>query len=188
VSILITGMPRGATGYASLVFKAAGLHVEHEAMGRDGISTGFVGMPSPGLGTLVLWSQFSLVLHQIREPRYVVSSLAIEPERIYSPLWEAVGKPPCQGIEALLWTYVQIHARAYKMADYTFKVEDYPQAWQRIRSLVPRLLGPFPSGIRTDVGRRYPAARENYRLLEAEELRALSPDLCAEAYDMWACA
>lgn len=178
-------MPRGATAYAAAVFNAAGLHVGHEVLDRDGIATGYVGVHSPGLGTLVLWSQFELVLHQIREPRLVVSSLANEPGQLLHALWEATGPAPSDGLEAILWTYVQIHRRAYRVADYTFRVEDYPKAWDRLRGLVRPFLGPFPAGISTTLNRRSAAKRISYRELSRADLETLNSGLATEAYEMW---
>jgi hypothetical protein len=129
--VAIIGCGHSGTFYASEVFQHLGIDVRHELVGGDGIAgwnyTHLLPSQFPEFGL----PQDSVVLHQVRHPLKVISSVqSMLPEtwidiaarvqaRGYN--WNPLDDPhPVRGMKyCLFWNYM-----AEGIADYRYRVED----------------------------------------------------------------
>ncbi|MBI3900714.1 MAG: hypothetical protein HY324_01025, partial [Chlamydiia bacterium] len=74
--LLVLGCARSGTLYISKVLKACGLHIRHEKMGKEGMSTcDFVVDPEVGRWNLRPKDyHFAHIFHQVRDPLQVIAS------------------------------------------------------------------------------------------------------------------
>ena len=83
--LLITGCGRSGTLYATELWRALGLDIQHErpvppngVMGEDGVASWFLAVddPEPPSGPSTQNYEFGITIHQVREPLKVIASVA----------------------------------------------------------------------------------------------------------------
>lgn len=89
--LLITGCGRSGTRYISTLLNNLGLDIPHEVkMGKHGISSWLMAVPNPSYpwGPQFERSNFTHIVHQVREPLKTITSLST-----FSPIsWEYISK------------------------------------------------------------------------------------------------
>ncbi|HLB52617.1 MAG TPA: hypothetical protein VJK48_02775 [Chlamydiales bacterium] len=137
--LLIIGCARSGTLYISKVLKACGLHIRHEKMGKEGMSTcDFVVDPKIGRWNLKPDDfHFAHIFHQVRDPLQVISS-TYRTEDIHS--WhfiiqhmpEITIQDPHLVKCAKYWYYWNLAAE--KKAEWTYRLEDLDEKWDEFQT------------------------------------------------------
>ena len=206
-SILVVGHPRCGSGYMSALFKALGLDVKHEAMGRDGISSWMFAVDADSCpygedesARRKALSRFRHTVHHVRDPREAIPSIIRE--NLHSPesyafrrrfILEHCGvdlDALSSDLERAVASYVHWNRIIEQTRpDLRVRVEDAEQDltdFARQRNLVPpghRLAAPPPRDVNSNKaykGQRYakPDAEElDWASLDSE-LAALLRDCC----------
>ncbi len=178
VTCLITGCARSGTMYASRLLSSAGLRIGHETMGKDGIASWLLAVDSDFVpwGPVRHCFQFKEILHQVRRPLAVISSM----QTITPQSWQYMcHHVPCSVEEPLLlrcakyWRYWNL--RAESIATWRYRVEDIEKVWG---SMCERLAmpadQPFPSAVPRDINTRKPA----FSNVRWDDLLVLDRKLC----------
>jgi len=116
--ILVVGHPRSATGYAAKLLEAYGLEIGHEVMKKNGISSWMYTVPTiqsipHGENTLPRFYNFENVIHIVRDPIKVVTSMAysVLPDPItenfialYVPMYRVPDHRICKAVySCVMW-------------------------------------------------------------------------------------
>ncbi|MDE3056322.1 MAG: hypothetical protein KGI80_06540, partial [Verrucomicrobiota bacterium] len=145
--LLVVGCARSGTLYISTLLKNCGMHIRHERMGRDGMSTcDFAVLPKIGRWNLRPEDyHFDHIFHQIRDPLQVISSTYVT-EDIHS--WHFIIQHiPQITIQdphlvkcAKYWYYWNLAAES--IAEWSYRLEDLEEKWgefqQRLGISFPR--------------------------------------------------
>jgi hypothetical protein len=208
--VLVTGCGRSGTRYTTFVLRRLGLDVGHERLGRDGVASWTLAVDGGGgpWGPSQSDIKFDVVLHQVRHPLRVMSSVMTFREES----WRFIcGRIPCPPTDPLLlraaayWCYW--NAEAERRAALTFRVEDMATVLAGICAQLgvavnPSVLDRVPTDVNTRrKGRLFHLAEEALERMRLEpspwararlartgagtvpeiswdDLRALDPELC----------
>lgn len=173
--LLVVGHPRSGTGFMSRLLQAFGLSIGHERMQEHGISSWMqAGRATAGVWN---WSRFGDVLHVVREPLSVISSMAftvLPKPSVIERMGREIAIPREAGpVEQACHTYLGwnklIDSRQPRMR---VRVEEAPAIIRQFLRERRLLLTP-------DVAVKLPPANYNtrpHRTLSAAELRCNIPE------------
>jgi hypothetical protein len=177
-STLITGCGRSGTKYISRVLSSGGLDIGHEIMGKDGIASWLLGVDADS----VPWGprrrdfQFRTILHQVRHPLAVISSMQTCAQVSWSFICRHVRcelEEPLALRCAKYWRYwnEQIESEA----DWRYRIEDV----QIIRDeLCERTGCRVSQAVLAVVPRNINSRQDAYKALDWNTLRSLDAPLC----------
>lgn len=178
VKCLITGCGRSGTKYMASLLSAAGLHVGHETMGRDGIASWLLAaMPAPpGWGPPGECFHFQTVLHQVRQPLAVIASMQTAQLASWRYICEHI---PCSLEDPLLFrcaTYWrEWNLKAESIATWRYRLEDIDYVWEDLCAH----LGLTCSREVLDTVRRDVNSRKGrYQNVSWDDLKTLDRSLC----------
>jgi hypothetical protein len=138
--LLITGCPRSGTRYIARLLTRLGRDVGHEEMGRHGIASwcmAVVAEEAPWGPARQPQHTFETILHQVRNPVFVIPSLSTLNDRS----WEFIhAYIPCDRSEPLLlraaklWYHWNLHAQS--IAHWRYRLEQledvFPDFCERV--------------------------------------------------------
>jgi hypothetical protein len=144
-SLLITGCARSGTCFIAKVLQQAGLDIQHEQIGRDGVSSWFMTVHAnstpwgPGRNGI----SFSHIFHQVRHPLKVISSVYTT-EGVKSWGYSMPFIPQILPEDSYIvrsakyWYYWNLMAA--KEAELTYRVEDLANVWEEFEKRLGRKL------------------------------------------------
>lgn len=155
--LLVTGCARSGTKYCALLLRLMQLDVFHEALGRDGVVSWYMGVDASEvpIGPAVRGLQFDQVFHQVRHPLSVIASLATLREESWAFIAQHIPVDPREPIlirAAKYWYYWNLSCE--RKACWRYRIEDLPREYPRFCELLgifhdPRLLDRIPNDINT---------------------------------------
>lgn len=178
VRCLITGCGRSGTRYIARLLSAAGLDIGHETMGKDGIASWLLAVDAgyAGYGPLRRFFRFQTILHQIRDPLSVISSM--QTTRIAS--WQYICRNiPCSLDEPLLlrcakyWKYWNLKAES--IATWRYRIEEIDRIWGE---LCERLAIPVNPAVLATTQRTINTRAGAYQKIGWDDLMVLDKSLC----------
>lgn len=156
VKLLITGCGRSGTAWISAVLRSLGFDVRHEGEGQHGTASWCLAagdVPLPSWHKPVANSNWTTVLHQVREPLASIASLSTV--RAGSYLWASRYvdiDPHALPLKRALRYWVKWNELAESLAVSTYRVEDihhdtprrntrsaYPTSWEHLRAIDSRM-------------------------------------------------
>jgi hypothetical protein len=188
--LLITGCARSGTCYMARVLQQAGLDIQHEQIGKDGVSSWFMTVRAdstpwgPGRNGIA----FSHIFHQVRHPLKVISSVYTT-EGVKSWGYSMPFIPQILPEDSYIvrsakyWYYWNLMAA--KEAEWTYRVEDLANVWEEFEKRLGRKLDiKALTTIPTDANSRLfkPPSRGNNKLEKDFTWEDLKMNLDEELY------
>lgn len=182
--ILVTGCGHSGTTYTTTLLQELGLDVLHERLGPDGVvAWEALGGDDPDWLTFSpreVLRDASVILHQVREPLRVISSMHAIPEWPH-PVWRYLAEhfPLVEDEPMILrcmkfWFYW--NQKAEKVASWRFRVEDLSGGGEVYETFCGMLgVNPYydivrelPKNIGTQIGNRRQMAWNDIELADAQ--------------------
>ncbi len=138
--LLVTGCARSGTRYTALLFSECGLDIQHEKMGRDGIScwTMAVKYQRSPWGPPVNCYKFKHIFHQVRDPLLTIASVYVCETNSWNFICQHI--PEIDRKDSLLvksakyWYYWNL--KTEEIAEITYRVEDIDQVLPELGMLL----------------------------------------------------
>lgn len=134
--LLIIGCPRSGTKYAAAYFQKIGHDIGHERVGKDGVSSWMFAATDNtypwGVGKKTDYN-FKMIVHQIRHPLQVISSLST----IHNISWKFIAKhinlnPELNDIQKRMKMWIEWNKLCESQTNFRYRIENFDQAVQRI--------------------------------------------------------
>jgi hypothetical protein len=180
--VLVTGCARSATRYTTFVLRRLGLDIRHERLGKDGVASWCLvpdAVETPW-GPSSADVTFDVVLHQVRHPLAVISSVATLKDSSWRFIYEHVPVSPSHPLllrAAAYWYHW--NAAAERKATLTYRVENIRNELPEICTLLRvrcdlSILDRVPSDVNTRrAGRLFHLAEEALERVHADPPRRL---------------
>ena len=164
--VFLAAAPRSGTKFIAETFQGAGIDMQHEAFGADGI-TAFHIIPS------LACRREGIIFHQVRDPLPCISSMHMI-DHSWRLIYNSTGISPKQGgmlcAVMKLWLCYNTHIEKYE--HFRYKVEDIDDVWPQLLDIMGKEQCPLP-----DIPRNTHSKAGRFEKMSWEKLEFRDPEL-----------